>query len=76
MTLLVERPVDETVFAAGRIALDMCYGAQIICDEVPQMVGIIGRIHDDVLRIRQPFNQPARLWAVTPLTWSDDGSDW
>ena len=75
MTLLVERPIDETIFAAGRVSFDMGRCAQIISDERSQMVCIISGIHDDVLSVCQPFDQPARLRAVTPLAGCDDGSD-
>ncbi len=76
MAFLVERPVNETVFPPCWISFDMRGCAQIIGDESAQMVGIIGGIHDDVLRVRQPFDQSTRLRAVTPLTGGDDGSDW
>ena len=49
---------------------------QIIGDEHAQMVCIVGGVHDDVLCVRQPFDQPSCLWAVTPLTGGDGGSDW
>ena len=71
----IEQPVDWPVFAPGRIALDMRGCAQIICDELPQMISIIGGVHDDMLRVCQPFDQATRLWAVTPLAGCDDGPD-
>ena len=49
--------------------------AQIIRDQCAQVICIIGGIHDHMLCAGQPFDQPARLRAVTPLAGGDDGSD-
>ena len=75
MAFLIERPVYETVFPPCRIALDMCGCAKIIRDERAQMIRIIGRVHDDMLRFGQPFDQTARLRAGTPLAGCDDSPD-
>ena len=75
MALLVEHPVDWAVFAAGWIALDMGRRAQIVGDEVSQVVGVVGGIHDDVTNARQPFDQAARLGAVAPLARCDREPD-
>ena len=53
--------------------MDCC--AQIVCNETAQVIGVIGRIHDDVLGHRQPFDQPACLRAVAPLAGCNDRPD-
>lgn len=75
MALFVEHPVDRTAFTPGWITLDMGHRTQLIGDEAAQVVGIIGCIHDDVLRPCQPFDQATRLWTVTPLTRRDRKPD-
>ncbi len=76
MAFLVECPVNETLFPPCWISFDMRGCARIVGDESAQVVSIVGGIHDDVLRVCHPFDQPTRLRAVTPLTGGDDGSDW
>ena len=39
------------------------------------MIGVVSRIHDDMLRIRQAFDEAARLRAIPPLARCDDKSD-
>ncbi len=73
--LFVEQPVDGPIFLSGWITLDMGRCAQIIGYEIPQMIGIIGCIHDDVTDALQTFDQTARLRAVTPLSGRDQCSD-
>ena len=75
MPLLVEQPIDWPIFLSGGVSLDMCGCVQIIGDESAQMIGVIGRVHDDVLRGCEAFDQAACLWAVAPLAVSDDGAD-
>lgn len=75
MALFVERPVDGAVLATGWISFDMCARAQIVGNESAKVIGIVGRIHDHMLRVRQPSGQAARLRAVTPLAGRDHGSD-
>ena len=72
---LVECPIDVSAFTAGRVAFDVRCCAKIIGDECPQMIGIVGSVHDDMLRCGQTFDQPTRLRAVTPLSGRDYGSD-
>ena len=48
---------------------------EVVGDEGPQVIRIVGCIHDDMLRVRQPFDQAAGLRAVTPLAGCYDGSD-
>lgn len=76
MALFVERPVDEAIFAPCWVSLDVRGCTQIIGDESAQMIGIVSGVHDDVLRFRQPFDEPKRLRAITPLTGRDDSSNW
>ena len=75
VTLLVEHPVSRAILAAGRVALDMCGGTKIFGDESTQVIGIVGRIHDDVLGVRQPLDQAQCLWAVAPLAGCDREPD-
>ncbi|SFU76263.1 hypothetical protein SAMN04488527_1152 [Aliiroseovarius crassostreae] len=77
MAFLVEYPINESLFPACWISFDMRSCAQIIGDESAQVVGVVGGIHDDVLRVCHPFDQPRRLRAAPPpLSGGDDGSDW
>ena len=71
MALFVEHPVYGSVFTTGGIALNMGRRAQVIKDEFPQMIGVVSRIRDDMPDASQPFDQPARLWAITPLPRCD-----
>jgi len=75
MPLLVEQPINWPIFLSGRVALDVCGCVQIIGDESAQMIRVISRVHDNVLRGCEAFDQTARLWAVAPLARSDDGAD-
>jgi len=75
MPLLVEQPIDWPIFLSRGVSLDVCGCVQIIGDESAQMIGVIGRVHDDVLRGCEAFDQAACLWAVAPLAGSDDGAD-
>ena len=75
MALFVEQPVDWSVVAPSWVPFDMRGCAQIIGDEIAQVIGIVGRVHDDMLRLCQPLDQPARLRAVAPLTRCDHRSD-
>ncbi len=75
MTLLVEHPVDGPVFATGWIALDMGLSTQVMGDEVAKVIGIVGRVHDHVLRLGQALDQTARLRAVAPLPRRDREAD-
>lgn len=71
MPLFVEGPVDVSVFAAGRVALDVGCRAEVIGDEAAQVIGVVGRVHDDVLRFCEPLDQAACLRAVAPLAGGD-----
>jgi len=75
MALLVERPVDGLVAAAGRVLLDLGRRAQFLGDDQAQVVGIVGGIGDDVTDARQPFDQATRLRAVAPVARCDRDPD-
>lgn len=53
----------------------MCRCTQVAGDEGAQVIGIVGRIHDDVLCIRQPFDQLPCLRAIAPVTGRDREPD-
>ena len=76
MTLLVERPVDRSVFATCRVALDVSVRLQLIGDIGAQVIRIIGGVHDDMLGLGQPFDQALGLRAVAPLAGRDCDPDW
>ena len=75
MPFFVEFSIDVPTFTAGRVAFDVCCRAKIIGDECPQMIGIVGGVHDDMLRCGQTFDQRTRLPAVTQSAGCDTGSD-
>lgn len=75
MALFVEHPVDWAAFAASWIALDVGGCAEIIGNEGSQVIGVIGGVHNNVLRRRQTFNQATRLRAVAPLTGCNRDAD-
>ncbi len=75
MAFLVERPINRSIAAACRIALDVGFGPKIIGDNAAQMIRVIGRIRDDMSDAAQPFDQASRLRAVAPLTRRDDEPD-
>ena len=75
MALFVEHPVDIAVFATARVSFDMRCCAQIICDEGSKVIGITGRVHDDVTAALQAFDQATRLRAIAPLAGCNCCSD-
>jgi hypothetical protein len=71
MPLFAEPPVNRSIFTAGWIAFDMGWCDQIIRDEVAQVAGIMGCVHDDVTHSSETLDQAARLRAVPPLAGCD-----
>ena len=56
---------------ARRVLLDLSRRVELRADELPQVIGVIGGIGDDMANAFQPLDQAARLRAVAPLTRRD-----
>lgn len=75
MAFLVERPVYIHLPASGRVLLDVRDRPELAGDEVSQVIGIIACIHDDLTDPGEPRDQPPSLWAIPPVSGSDQEAD-
>ncbi len=48
---------------------------QILSDDVVKVIRVVSRVHDNVLGVCGPFDQPTRLWAIAPLARRDREPD-
>ena len=71
----VERPVDGLASASGRVLLDLCGRAEVVGDEIAQMIGVVACLGDDVADPLQALDQPAGLRAVAPVPGRDQKPD-
>lgn len=75
MPLFVERPVDRLHDRSRRVLFDLSAGPEVVGDKPTQMISVIGCIRHHMPDAFQPFDQAARLRAVTPLTGRDRDAD-
>ena len=71
MSLFVEVPIRFWLGRTAGIGFDLSSCAQVVSDEVAQVVGIICGIANDVAHTTQPCNQATRLRRVAPLAGCD-----
>lgn len=68
MLFLGKNPVNVLVPRADRLLLHLRDGAKFIGDAGPQMIGIMGGIHDNLFDAFSRFKQAARLRAIPLVT--------
>jgi hypothetical protein len=65
MAFLVERPINRVTHDPRRVLLDVGRGFEIIGDELAQVVGVVGRIRDDMGDTLKSLDQTAG-WGLSP----------
>lgn len=76
MAFLVEPPVDRRRRGATKIGLDLRRCTEVVDDERPERIGVIGGIGNDVADARQAVQQGFGLRTVAILAWRRMDTDW
>lgn len=59
----------------GRVLFDVGFCAKTVRDVAAQMIGVVGRVGDNVADAGQAFDQTAGLRTIAPLAGRDRGPD-